>query len=140
MGASSGLTQTCVQQNIGSVVYHNGRRLDESDVVHVGKREASLPGVTRVRLSETGKLLLDSKEIEEATAFDVDKGVVRVTRRYPREELAVPGVKRIDVLGSAPLHGGRQRISAVGDVSISCKSVRACLAPLVVNVSFRYSS
>ena len=125
MGASSGSTTTYVQQNIGcsSVVYHNGRRLDESDVVHIGKREKQPPGVSLLRLSATGKLLLNFEEIQDAVAFEVEKGKVRVLRDLMGEDIVVPDVKRIDVTGPNPFVGVPPSVAVVGDVSIICDSV-----------------
>lgn len=122
MGASSGATFS-VQQNIGSVVYHNGHRLDDSDVIHIGKREKQAPGVSRLRLSATGKLLLNFEEMEGAVAFEVEKGKVRVFRDLQGEDIVVPDVKRIDVTGANPFDGSPPSVAVVGDVSIICDSV-----------------
>jgi hypothetical protein len=123
MGASSGAT-SFVQQHNGSVVYHNGRRLDDdSDVIHVGKREKQPPTVSRLRLSATGKLLLNFEEIEGAIAFEVQNGKVRVFRDLLGEDIVVPDIKRIDVTGPNPFVGAPPAVNAVGDVSIICNSV-----------------
>lgn len=126
--ATSGVS---VQQINGGVVYANGQKVDDIEVIHIGRRkvddpklcEATRPCISALKLSSTAKLLIDSKEIEDVVEFDVFRQRIRLSLKDGTSALHTD-VKRLEILGKNPFEVARPDVLLVGNVSISCASVR----------------